>query len=211
MEERKYRFNINEVVKVVNSGEQYDAHYEALATLIYSSGGNTPACQPFSFGKRLFNIPDFKKKEFIVLSREYFSTMCDECNLPLYLIAEKEEYERYTKVFYTIDREENPLSVYIIGEAGLDPSKKEKRRLFAVYLSFESFDIDSEPSQADPEDLRIYGKRVGLEEVTPYSCNEGLKVYVLAESEEKGREIAKKAFRKYLEDRTRETEGEEEE
>ena len=208
MEERKHRFNINEVVKVVNSGEQYGAYYKALATLIYSSG-NTPAYQPFSFGKRLFNIPDFKKKEFVVLSREYFSTMCDECTSPLYLIAEKEEYERYTKDFYDIDREKNPLSVYIVGEAGLCSSKEEKGKLFAVYVSFESFDIDSEPSQANPEDLRIYGKKVGLEEVAPYPCNEGLKVYVLAESEEKGREIAKKAFKKYLEDRLGET-GEEE-
>lgn len=208
MEEKKYRFNINEAVTVVNSGKQYSAYYKALATLISSS--NTPACQPFSFGKQLSNIPDLKKKEFAVLSRGYFSTMCGECTSPLYLIAEKEEYERYTKVFRGINREKNPLSVYIIGEAGLGSSKKERGKLFAVYLSFESFDIDSEPSQADPEDLCIYGKKVGLEEVAPYPCNEGLKVYVLAESEEKGREIAKKAFRKYLEDRVMEM-GEEEE
>ena len=210
MEERKHRFNINEVVKVVNSGEQYSAYYKALATFV-SSADNAVAYQPFSFGKQLPNIPNLKKKEFTVLSRGYFSTGCDERTSPLYLIAEKEEYERYTKVFCDFDREKNPLSVYIIGEAGLCSSKEEKGKLFAVYLSFESFDIDSEPSQADPEDLCIYGKKVGLEEVAPYPCNEGLKVYVLAESEEKGREIAKKAFRKYLEDRTRETEGEEEE
>ena len=208
MEERKYRFNINEAVKVVSSGEQYGAYYKALATLIYSSG-NTPAGQPFSFGKRLFNIPDFEKKEFVVLSRGYFSTMCDECTLPLYLIAEKEEYERYTKVFCNINREKNPLSVYIIGEAGLDSSKKEKGGLFAVYLSLESFDIDSESSQGDSEDLRIYGKKVGLEEVAQYPCNK-LKVYVLAETEEEGRKIAKNAFRKYLGDRLRETREEEE-
>lgn len=202
MEERKYRFNINEVVKVVDGGEQYPTHYQALATLIYSSG-NTPAGQPFSFGKRLPNIPDLKKKEFVVLSREYFSIICDEYDLPLYLIAEKEEYERYTNVFCNIDREKNPLSVYIIGEAGLDPSKKEKGRLFAVYLSFESFNIDSEPSQADSEDLRIHGKKVGLEEVAPYP--NGVKVYVFAETEEEGKKIAKRAFGKYLGDRLRET------
>lgn len=208
MEERKYKFNINEVVKVVKSGEQYGAYYKALATLIYNSG-NTPACQPFSFGKWLFNIPDFKKKEFVVLSRGYFSTMCDEFTFPLYLIAEKEEYEGYRKVFCNRDREKNPLSVYIIGEAGLGSLKKEKEKLFAVYLSFESFDIDSELSQADPEDLRIYGEEVGLKEATPYPCNEGLKVYVLAETEEEGRKIAKKAFMKYLGDRLGETgEGE---
>ena len=202
MEERKYRFNINEVVNVVNSGEQYRTYYKALATLIYSLD-NTPACQPFSFGKRLFNIPDFKKKEFVVLSRESFSAMSDEFTSPLYLIAEKEEYERYTKIFCNIDREKNPLSVYIIGEAGLDSSKKKKGRLFAVYLSFESFNIDSEPSHADPEDLRIHGKKVGLEEVAPYP--NGVKVYVLAETEEEGKKIAKKAFGKYLGDRLRET------
>ena len=208
MEERKYRFNINETVKVVNSGEQYGAYYKALATLIYSSG-NTPACQPFSFGERLFNIPDLKKKEFVILSRGYFSTMCDECTSPLYLIAEKEEYEGYTKVFCNIDREKNPLSVYIIGEAGLGSLEKEKEKLFAVYLSLESFDIDSEFSQGDSEDLRIYGKKVGLEEVAPYPCNK-LKVYVLAETEEEGRKIAKNAFRKYLGDRLGETGGEKE-
>ena len=209
MEEREYKFNINEVVKVVKSGKQYSTYYKALATLIYSSD-IIPACQPFSFGKQLFNIPDLKKKEFVVLSRGYFSTMGSEYPSPLYLIAEKEEYERYTKVFCDFDREKNPLSVYIIGEAGLCSSKKKKGELFAVYLSFESFDIDSEPSRADSEDLCIYGKKVGLEEVAPCSCNDGLKVYVLAESEEKGREIAKKAFRKYLEDRVWET-GEEDE
>lgn len=202
MEERKYRFNINEVVKVVNSGEQYSTYYKALVTLI-SSSDNAVAYQPFSFGKRLFNIPDFKKKEFVVLSRESFSTMFDSCTSPLYLIAEKKEYERYRKVFCNRDREENPLSVYIIGEAGLGPSKKEKGRLFAVYLSFESFNIDSEPSQADPEDLRIHGKKVGLEEVAPYP--NGVKVYVLAETEEEGKKIAKRAFGKYLGDRFGET------
>lgn len=207
MEEKKYRFNINETVKVVKSGEQYDTHYKALVALIYSSC-STPACQPFSFGKRLFNIPNWQKKEFVVLSREYFSIVCDVCTLPLYLIAEKEEYERYKKVFCNIDREKNPLSIYIIGEAGLDSSKKEKGRLFAVYLSFESFNIDSEPSQADPEELRIHGKKVGLEEVAPYP--NGVKVYVLAETEEEGKKIAKRAFGKYLGDRVMEM-GEEEE
>ena len=197
--EQEFRFKKEDTVKVINSDLQYTTHYIAFATLICSSG-NTPACQPFSFGKRLFNIPDFKKKEFVILSRGYFSTMCDEYDLPLYLIAEKEEYERYTKVFCNIDREKNPLSVYIIGEAGLVPSKKEKKKLFAVYLSLESFDIDSESSQGDSEDLRIYGKKVSLEEVAPYPCNK-LKVYVLAETEEEGRKIAKKAFRKYLGDR----------
>ena len=201
MEERKFRFNTNEAVKVIKSGEQYSAYYKALATFV-SSSDNAVAYQPFSFGKRLFNIPDFKKKEFVVLSREYFSTMSNVCTLPLYLIAEKEEYERYTKVFCDIDREKNPLSVYIIGEAGLDSSKKEKGRLFAVYLSFESFNIDSEPSQADPEDLCIHGKKVGLEEVAPYP--NGVKVYVLAETEEEGKKIAKRAFGKYLGDGLRE-------
>ena len=197
--EQKFRFETYERVKVVNSRQQYITHYIAFATLI-SNSGNTLACHPFSFGKWLFNIPDFKKKEFVVLSRGYFSTMCDEYDLPLYLIAEKEEYERYTKVFCNIDREKNPLSVYIIGEAGLCSSKEEKGKLFAVYLSLESFDIDSESSQGDSEDLCIYGKKVGLEEVAPYPCNK-LKVYVLAETEKEGREIAKKAFRKYLGDR----------
>lgn len=209
MEEKKFRFNINETVKVIKSGNQYSTYYKALTALI-SSSDNAVAYQPFSFGKQLSNIPHLKKKEFVVLSRGYFSTGCSEYPSPLYLIAEKEEYERYTKDFCDVDREKNPLSVYIIGEAGLCSSKKEKGKLFAVYLSFESFDIDSEPSRADSEDLRIYGKRVSLEEVAPYPCNEGLKVYVRAESEEKGREIAKKAFRKYLEDRVMEM-GEEEE
>lgn len=209
MEERKFRFDINEAVKVIKSGKQYSAHYKALMTLV-SSSDNAVAYQPFSFGKQLPNIPNLKKKEFTVLSRGYFSTGYGECTSPLYLIAEKEEYERYTKVFYDVDREKNPLSVYIIGEEGLCSSEEEEGKLFAVYLSFESFDIDSEPSQADPEDLCIHGKKVGLEEVAPYPCNEGLKVYVLAELEEKGREIAKKAFRKYLEDRVREM-GEEDE
>lgn len=206
--EQEFRFETYERVKVVSSGKQYTTYYKALATLI-SSSDNAVAYQPFSFGKQLSNIPNLKKKEFTVLSRGYFSTGYCDCTAPLYLIAEKEEYERYTKVFCDVDREKNPLSVYIIGEAGLCSSKEEKGKLFAVYVSFESFDIDSEPSQANPEDLCIYGKKVSLEEVAPYPCNEGLKVYVLAESEEKGREIAKKAFRKYLRDRLGET-GEEE-
>lgn len=199
----EFRFETYERVKVVSSGEQYGSYYKALATLV-SSSGNTPAGQPFSFGKRVFNIPDFEKKEFVVLSRGYFSVMCDEYDLPLYLIAEKEEYERYTNVFCNIDREKNPLSVYIIGEVGLGSLEKKKEKLFAVYLSLESFDIDSESSQGDSEDLRIYGKKVGLEEVAPYPCNK-LKVYVLAETEEEGRKIAKNAFRNYLRDRLGET------
>lgn len=98
----------------------------------------------------------------------------------------------------------NKIEDFKIREGGLASSKKEKGRLFAVYLSFESFNIDSEPSQADPEDLRIHGKKVGLEEVAPYP--NGVKVYVLAETEEEGKKIAKRAFGKYLGERARKDE-----
>lgn len=190
--EQEFRFKKEDTVKVINSDLQYTTHYIAFATLICSSG-NTPACQPFSFGKRLFNIPDFKKKEFVILSRGYFSTMCDEYDLPLYLIAEKEEYERYTKVFCNIDREKNPLSVYIIGEAGLVPSKKEKK-IYSVCYFADNGDKFSARELPD-EDGQIVCDKV-------YRTNDFLyEVFVEATGEKEAKIKGAECIAKFIEDK----------
>lgn len=195
---QEFRFETYEQVKVVDSGKQYSTHWEAYGKLMHGceigAWGNS-----FIIGAHL-NDENLENTVFQIVARD----RVDENNL--YLIISQSDYEDIKS--REICEKEKPVKIFVIEEAGLCSSKKEKEKLFAVYLSFEPFNIDSEPSQADPEDLRIYGKKVGLEEVAPYP--NGVKVYVLAETEEKGREIAKKAFRKYLEDRTREM-GEEEE
>lgn len=111
----KFKFEIYERVKVVNSGKRYTTHWEAYGKLVHGCEigiwGNS-----FIVGAHL-NDENLENTVFQIIARDRIDTSFGERNL--YLITSQSDYDA-VKSRREDDENGKPVKIFVIEESGLE-------------------------------------------------------------------------------------------
>lgn len=178
----EFRFEIYERVKVVNSGLQYSAHWEAYGKLMHGceigAWGNS-----FIIGADL-DDENLENTVFQIIARNRIDTSYGERNL--YLIISQSDYDAVKS--REVDEKGEPVKIYVIGENGLKEYEEEVDVFCIFSTSSGNIEIVEGVSRKDFDAVKEFDE-----------LNRGrYAVNVKAHSSRDAKEQAKKLFTEYF-------------
>lgn len=178
----EFRFEIYERVKVINSGLQYSAHWEAYGKLMHGceigAWGNS-----FIIGADL-DDENLENTVFQIIARNRIDTSYGERNL--YLIISQSDYDAVKS--REVDEKGEPVKIYVIGENGLKEYEEEVDVFCIFSTSSGNIEIVEGVSRKDFDAVKEFDE-----------LNRGrYAVNVKAHSSRDAKEQAKKLFTEYF-------------
>ena len=178
----EFRFETYERVKVINSGLQYSAHWEAYGKLMHGceigAWGNS-----FIIGADL-DDENLENTVFQIIARNRIDTSYGERNL--YLIISQSDYDAVKS--REVDEKGEPVKIYVIGENGLKEYEEEVDVFCIFSTSSGNIEIVEGVSRKDFDAVKEFDE-----------LNRGrYAVNVKAHSSRDAKEQAKKLFTEYF-------------